>query len=57
MLLKIDEVVSLTGLSRATIYRLVKVSKFPPPIRPSSQCSRWRMSDIEKWEMSFIDCA
>ena len=48
-LMSIQEVVEMVGLSRATIYDMVKRNKFPPPYRAGLRAARWRMSDVQKW--------
>ena len=42
----------LSGLSRATIYRLIKVGKFPRPLSIGTGAVRWRQSDIVAWQQS-----
>ena len=38
------------GVGRATPWRWVKTRNFPKPIKLSPGCSRWKDSDIQKWE-------
>lgn len=42
----------LSGLSRATIYRLIKAGKFPRPLSIGTGSVRWRESDIISWQKS-----
>jgi prophage regulatory protein len=49
LLLKLKEIVKICGISKATIYRLIKAGKFPEPISVSHQAKRWRSSDIDTW--------
>ena len=42
----------LSGLSRATIYRLIKIGKFPRPLSIGTGSVRWRQSDIISWQRS-----
>jgi len=42
----------LSGLSRATIYRLIKAGKFPRPLSIGTGSVRWRQSDIISWQQS-----
>jgi prophage regulatory protein len=42
----------LSGLSRATIYRLIKAGKFPRPLSIGTGSVRWRQSDIISWQRS-----
>lgn len=37
-------------VSRATIWRWVKDRGLPKPVRFSSRCTRWKLSEIENWE-------
>jgi len=38
------------GVARATPWRWVEAGTFPQPVRLSPACTRWRLSDVEKWE-------
>lgn len=42
----------MSGLSRATIYRLIKLGKFPRPLSLGTGSVRWRQSDIIAWQHS-----
>lgn len=42
----------LCGLSRATIYRLIKLGKFPRPLSIGTGSVRWRQSDVIAWQRS-----
>ena len=51
-ILRIPEVVQVTGLSRTTIWRRVKSGDFPAPVRLGNLATRsvgWRESEIRKW--------
>ena len=37
-------------VSCATIWRWVKIKKFPQPVHLGPQITAWRMEDIERWE-------
>lgn len=47
--LRCREVEKLTGLSRSTIYDMVKKGLFPPPVRLGSRAVGWRLSEVEDW--------
>lgn len=51
-LIKLPEVVTLTTLSKSTIYKLVKMGSFPQPVKLSVRATGWRVSDVEAWLMS-----
>jgi len=42
----------LSGLSRATIYRLIKTGKFPRPLSIGTGSVRWRQSEVIAWQQS-----
>jgi len=44
----------LSGLSRATIYRLIKAGKFPRPLSIGTGSVRWRQSDVIAWQQSLV---
>lgn len=43
------EVAYLLGASRSWPWKLVQDGKFPEPVKLSSRCTRWRLSDVRKW--------
>lgn len=50
--IRIKEVMSLTSLSRPTIYRLMKSGKFPKSVTIGSKTIAWRESDLIAWQAS-----
>ena len=49
-IIRLPAVVTLTGLSKATIYRLVKRGRFPKSVRLTERRAvGWRLEDIEEW--------
>lgn len=49
IILRVPEVSHDTGLSRSTIYSLVKRGEFPAPISLSERAVGWLSSDIQAW--------
>lgn len=47
--LRIGAVVALTGLSRATIYRLEKAGDFPKRFRLTARTVAWNAEAVEAW--------
>ena len=43
------EVESRTGLSRSTIYRLMRAGQFPTPIRVGPRAVRWKLSEVNAY--------
>ena len=48
-LLRLRQVLELTGLSRSSIYRLIGESAFPEPIRLGPRAVAWRVVDLHAW--------
>jgi prophage regulatory protein len=47
-ILRMREVMAVTGLSRSTIWRQVRARKFPPPMELSDNAIGWSESVIQK---------
>jgi prophage regulatory protein len=47
----------LSGLSRATIYRLISKNQFPRPLSIGTGSVRWRQSDVIAWQQSLTTTA
>ena len=54
-ILRIKNVVEVTGLSRSTIYRLFNAGKFPRPIKLSERAIGWHESVIQNWIVEKAD--
>ena len=54
-ILRLKEVIQITGLSRSTIYKLISSGKFPKPLKLSVRSSGWLMSDIDDWIQSRVE--
>ena len=48
-ILRIQDVIAVTRLSRSTIYRLIQAGKFPKPIKLTERASGWRYEAVEQW--------
>ena len=51
-LLKNSEVCRMVGISRTTLWRLVRDGTFPNPLKISSMTRRWPASEVEAWMRS-----
>jgi prophage regulatory protein len=49
MLVRIDTVCSITGLSTQSVYRLMSQGNFPHPIKITTHARAWRLSEIMHW--------
>ena len=48
-LLKLNAVLSVTSISKTTLYELIRAGEFPQPLRITPQASRWRADEIDAW--------
>ena len=48
-LLRRQEVEDYCQIGRSTIYRLMRLGKFPLPIRIGERAVRWPASEIQEW--------
>jgi predicted DNA-binding transcriptional regulator AlpA len=47
--MRIREVLQLCGLSRATLYREIKLHAFPAPVKLSARSVGWLQDDVVQW--------
>jgi prophage regulatory protein len=48
-ILRLPSVISVTGLSRSTIYQKIKTNDFPKPINLGPRAVGWLQSEIDDW--------
>ena len=51
-ILRLPQVLVLTGLSKTTLWRRVRAKEFPPALRlggPGTRAVGWRRSEVEQW--------
>lgn len=48
-LLKLAQVMQITGLSKGMVYRLVREGKFPKPCKPGGIATRWVEREVRAW--------
>ncbi len=48
-ILRLKQAKERTGLSRSTLYALIKEGKFPAPIALGARAVGWLSSDIDSW--------
>jgi len=54
-LMRIKNVIEMTGKSRSSIYADIASNKFPKPILIGARSVAWRLSSIERWIQNKID--
>ena len=52
--LKLPDVCKKTGLSRSTVYKLIKAGTFPKQIKLTEHSSAWIASEIQEWADNVI---
>ena len=50
-LIRIEEVLRMTGFRKTTVYRAIKHRGFPKPVKYSPKMARWKRSEVQ----AFID--
>ena len=48
-LVRLSEVLTMLGVGRSTIYRLLEAEQFQTPVKVGTKAVRWRMSDLQNW--------
>lgn len=48
-LLRLRQVIEITGLGRDTIYRYIRAGQFPRQRRISERATAWREDEITEW--------
>jgi prophage regulatory protein len=48
-LLRLKQVIELTNISKATVWRWVKEGTFPQPIKITRRVTVWKSSDIDAY--------
>jgi prophage regulatory protein len=56
-LIRLDEVMSRTGLTRSLLYKLMKESDFPKSITLAGSAVAWPESKIDSWIAARIEAA
>jgi prophage regulatory protein len=49
-LIRLPEVLHLSGLSRSAVYQKIKDGEFPQQVKTSSRSSAWVLSEIVAWK-------
>ncbi|MBN1951131.1 MAG: AlpA family transcriptional regulator [Bacteroidales bacterium] len=48
-ILRLPKVLSKTGLTRTTLYNMIKEERIPKPIGLGMRCSGWLLSEVNSW--------
>ena len=53
-LLRIAQVMEISGLSKAMIYRLEREGKFPRHCKPGGASTRWSEREVREWHAAVL---
>lgn len=53
-MLRLDEVIKKTGLSRSSIYKYISAGQFPKPVHLGERTVAWVEGEIEDWLMEKV---
>lgn len=48
-LLRLPEVIVLTGISRSELYRRMAAGTFPSPVKLGARLSAWPAAEVSRW--------
>ncbi|HSL82113.1 MAG TPA: AlpA family phage regulatory protein [Thermoanaerobaculia bacterium] len=48
-LIRLPELLEITGSSKSCIYRWIRDERFPPPVKSGPNSVRWRASLVQEW--------
>ncbi len=52
--LSVDQVAARFGVSKDSIWRWKRNGGFPAPVKLGGTTTRWRLTDIERWEEQLV---
>lgn len=53
-IIRLKEVMDLTGLSRSTIYKYIAEGQFPIPVALGDRCVGWVESEVHDWILAKV---
>jgi len=48
-LLRLTQVLEISGLARTSVYEVIKDGVFPPPVHPYGRATRWVNAEVNDW--------
>ena len=52
--IRLPEVKAVTGLSKTTIYELIRLKNFPAPVRLGPRAVAWVKSEVRQWAVARV---
>lgn len=53
-IIRLKEVMDLTGISRSTIYKYISDNEFPIPVPLGDRCVGWLESEVHGWILARV---
>lgn len=53
--MRIKQVEAVTGLSKSSVYDLVKAGEFPRPVKISAHRSGWVKAEVDEWSRKRVE--
>ncbi len=53
-IIRLKEVMDLTGLSRSTVYKYIAEGQFPLPVSLGDRCVGWLESEVHDWILAKV---
>jgi prophage regulatory protein len=53
-IIRLKEVMDLTGLARSTVYKYIAASEFPVPVSLGERCVGWLESEVHDWILARV---
>lgn len=54
-IMRLQEVMSTTGLARSTIYKFIANEKFPKPVSLGGRSAGWVAEEVDDWVLERIE--
>lgn len=54
-IIRLKEVIKLTGLARSTIYKYISEGTFPKPVPLGDRCVGWVDSEVHDWILARVE--
>jgi prophage regulatory protein len=55
--LRLPEVKVVTGLSKSSLYTLIRERSFPPPVRLGARSVAWVRSEVRQWAVERVNAS
>lgn len=53
-IIRLKEVMDITGLARSTVYKYVAAGEFPVPVSLGERCVGWLENEVQEWILARV---